>query len=71
MRGSSKRLKVESSSGAPPPPPASSSGDSTADAFVDPTATAASQPSTSDDSSIRRMLDTVMTIQAADRKSVV
>ena len=46
MRASSKRLRVESSSGAPPSPPPSS-GDSTADAFVDPT-TADSPPSASD-----------------------
>ena len=71
MRGTSKCLKVESSSGAPPPPPASSSGDSTADAFVDPTATANPPPSTSDDSSIRCMLDTVMTIQAAHGQLLV
>ena len=71
MRGSSKRLKVESSSGAPPPPPASSSGDLTTDAFVDPTATANPPPSTSDDLSIRCMLDTVMTVQAAHGQLLV
>ena len=64
MRASSKRPKVESSSGAPLTPP-SSSGDPTADAFVDPTTAIDPPPSTSDDSSIRRMLDTVMTVQAA------
>ena len=74
MRASSKHPRVESSFSAPPPPPPpppSSLGDLTADAFVDPTATAASQPSTSDDSSIRRMLDTVMTIQAAHGQLLV
>ena len=65
MRGSSKRLKVESSSGAPPPHPTSSSGDLTTDAFVDPTTTANPPPSTSDDLSIHHMLDIVMTVQAA------
>ena len=72
MRASSKHPRVESSfSAPPPPPPPSSSGDLTADAFVDPTVAAASQPSTSDDSSIRRMLDTVMTIQAAHGQLLV
>ena len=56
MRASSKHPKVESSLGvAPPsPPPPSSSGDPTAD-----------PPSTLDDSIIRHMLDTVITVQAA------
>ena len=56
MRTSSKHPKVESFSGvAPPsPPPPSSSGDPTAD-----------PPSTLDDSIIRHMLDTVITVQAA------
>ena len=55
MRASSEHPRVESSFSAPPPPPPppSSSGDLTADAFVDLTAATASQPSTSDDSSIR------------------
>ena len=61
MRASSKRHRVELSSGvAPHPPP--SSGDLTADAYVDPTVVADPPPFTSDDSSIRRMLDIVMTI---------
>ena len=61
MRSSSKHPRVKSSLGvAPPPPP--SSGDPTADAYVDPTATADPPPSTSDDSSIRRMLDIIMTV---------
>ena len=63
MRASSKRSRVESSSG-DAPPPRLSLGDSIADEYVDPTAAAASPPSTSDDSSICHMLDTVMTIQA-------
>ena len=63
MRASLKRPRIESSSGvAPPVPPFS--GDPIAEEFVDPTATDAPPPSTSDDSSIRRMLDIVMTVQA-------
>ena len=62
MRASSKHPRFESSSGiAPPPPP--SLGDPTAEEFVDST-DAATSPPTSDDSSIHRMLDTVMTVQA-------
>ena len=63
MRASSKRPRVESSLGvAPPPPPPPSSGDSTANAYVDSTAAADLPPSTSNDSSIRHMLDAVMTV---------
>ena len=63
MRASSKRPRVDSSfSGAPLPPPPSSTGDLAADAFVNLTATADCPPSTSDVSSIRRDLDTVMTV---------
>ena len=71
MQASSKRPRVESSSlgvappPPPPPPPPSTSGDSTANAYVDPTAAAVPPPSTSNDSNIRRMLETVMTVQAA------
>ena len=65
MRASSKRPRVKSSSGVTPPPPPPSLGDSTADAYFDPTATIAPPPFTSDDSSIRRILDTIMTVQAA------
>ena len=69
MQTSSKRPRVESSSGAPPPPPSpSSSGDLTADVFIDPTVAANPPPSASDVSSIRRMLDIVMTVQAAHRQ---
>ena len=66
MRASFKRPRVESSLGvAPPPPPplpSSSSGDPTTDAYIDPTVAAAPSPSTSDDSSIHRMLDNVITV---------
>ena len=63
MRASSKRPRVESSTGAAGQPP--SFGDPTAKAYVDPTAIVDPPPSTSDDSSIQSMLDTVMTVQAA------
>ena len=62
MRASSKRPRVESSLGVAPPPPSS---DPAVDEFIDPTAAAVPLPSTSDDSSIHRMLDTVMIVQAA------
>ena len=75
MRASSKRPRVESFLGvAPPPPPpspSSSSSDPTADAYVDPTVVADPPPYTLDDSSIRRMLDIVMTIQAAHGQLLV
>ena len=61
IRASSKRPRVKSSSGVPPPPPPFS-GDLTADAYVDLTAVVDPLPSTSDDLSIRCMLDTVMTV---------
>ena len=70
MRASSKRPRVESSLGVAPPP-LSSLGDPTADEYVDPTTATAPPPSTSDDSSIRHMLDTVMTIQAAHGQLLV
>ena len=64
MRASSKRPMVESSGVAPPLP--SSIGDTLAEESVDPVAAVAvPSPSTSDDSNIRRMLETVMTIQVA------
>ena len=71
MRDSSKRSRVESSSVAPPPP--SSTSDAMAKEFVDPTfaTTAVPPPSTSDDSDIRRMLETVMTVQAAHGQILV
>ena len=66
LRARSKRLRVESSGVVPPPP--SSTGDTSTEASVDP-ATAAvvvvPPPSTSDDSDIQRMLEIVMTVQAA------
>ena len=70
MRASSKCPRVESSSSVEPPPPPSL-GDSITDAFVDSIAAAAPPPSTSDDSNIRRMLDTVITIQAAHGQLLV
>ena len=68
-----KRPRVDASSScvAPPPPPPSSSGDPTADAYVDLTAIVVPLPSTSDDSDIRHMLETVMTIQATDGQLLV
>ena len=65
MRASFKCLRVESSLGVAPPPPPPSSGDLTADVFVDSTTAADLAPSTSDDSSICPMLDTVITVQEA------
>ena len=62
MRASFKCLRVESSLGVAPPPPPPSSGDPIINAYVDPTATATPPPSTSDDSSIHRMLDTIMIV---------
>ena len=70
IRASSKRPRVKSSSGVPPPPPPFS-GDLTADAYVDLTAVVDPLPSTSDDSSIRCMLDTVMTVQATHGQLLV
>ena len=66
MRASSKCPRVDSfSSGAPPPPPPPFSiGDPAADAYVDSTAAIVPLPSTSDDSNISCMLETIMTIQA-------
>ena len=48
---------------APPPPP--SSGDPIAEEYVDPKAAVDLPPSTSEDSGIRRMSNTIMTVQAA------
>ena len=71
MRASSKHPRVESSSGvAPPPPPFS--GDLTANVYVDSTAAAiAHPPSTSDDSSICHMLDTIMIVHVAHGQLLV
>ena len=67
MRASFKCPRVESFGVAPPPP--SSTGDTTAEEFVDPVAVPL--PSTSDDSDIRRTLETVMTVQAAHGQLLV
>ena len=70
MRASFKRPKVESSGVAPPLP--SSTGDTAAEESVDPAvATAVPPPSTSSDSSIWSMLDTVITIQATHGQLLV
>ena len=69
MRASSKRPRVESSGVAPPPP--SSTGDTIAEEFVDPTAATIPPPSTSDDSDIRRMLETVITVQVTHGQLLV
>ena len=63
MKDSSKCPRVESSTGdASRPPP---SGNPTVEEYVDPTATMDPPPSTSSDFSLRAMLDTIMTVQAA------
>ena len=73
MRASSKRPRVKSSDVTPPPP--SFTGDATVEEPVDhaTNATAADvpPPPTSDDSDIRRMLETVITIQAAHGQILV
>ena len=69
MKASSKRPKVESSTGAASQPP--SSGDLTTEEFVNPTAAVDPPPSSSSNSSIRSMLDTVMTVQAAHGQLLV
>ena len=73
MRASFKHPRVESSSGVVPLPPlpSFSTSDLVADAYVDPTVAAAPPPSTSDDSDIRRMLETVMTVQATHGQLLV
>ena len=64
MRASSKCPTVDSSyfGAPPPPPPPSFTGDLAADAYIDTTTAAVPLPSTSDDSDIRRMLETVMIV---------
>ena len=72
MRASSKRLRVEPSGVAPPPP--SSTGDTTIEEPVDHAAVDAADvppPLTLDDSDIRRMLETIMTVQAAHGQILV
>ena len=62
LRVNSKHPRVESSTGdASRPPP---SGDPSVKTYVDPTAAVDPPPSTSGDSSLRSMLDTIMTVQA-------
>ena len=67
MRASSKRPRVETSGVAPPHP--SFISDTTAEESVDPAAaaiatTATPPPSNSNDLDIRRILETIITIQA-------
>ena len=69
MRASSKHPRVESSGVAPPSP--SSIGDTTAEESIDLAAAVVPPPSTSDDSDIRHMLETVMTIQVAHGQILV
>ena len=69
MKASSKRPKVESSTGVASQPP--SSGDLTTEEFVDTTAVVAPSPSTSDDSSICHMLDTIMIVHVAHGQLLV
>ena len=70
MRGSSKHPRVEPSSVAPPPP--SSTGDTMAQESIDHATDAdVPPPSTSDDSDIRHMLETVKTVQVAHDQFLV
>ena len=69
MKASSKRPRVESSTGAATQPP--SLGDPTTEAYVDPTVVVDLPSSSSSNSSIRSMLDTIMTIQAAHGQLLV
>ena len=63
LKASSKRPRVESSIGdACRPPPSSNPSVKT---YVDPTTALDPPPSTSSDSSLHAMLDTIMTVQAA------
>ena len=72
MRESSKCPRVEPYGTAPPP--LSSTGTTSSEASVDPVGVAAAAvppPSTSDDFHIHRMLETIMTIQAANGQLLV
>ena len=69
MIAGSKHPRDQPSSVVPPPP--TSIGDTSAEASVDPTATAVPPPSTSDDFDIRPKLETVMTVQAAHGQILV
>ena len=62
LKASSKHPRVKSSTGVAPRPP---SGDPTTEEFVDPTAAVDPPTSSLSDSSLRSMLDTIMTVQAA------
>ena len=62
MKASSKRPRVESSIGASRPP---TSSEPSAEEHVNPTTVVDPPPSSSSDASLRSMLDTVMTVQAA------
>ena len=69
MKASSKRPRVESSIGdASRPLP---SGDPSVEEFVDPTIAVDPPPSALDDSSLRGMSETVMTVQAAHGQILV
>ena len=63
LKASSKCFRVESSIGDALRPPLS--GDLSTETYVDPTTIVDPPPSTSSDSSLRAMLDTIMTVQAA------
>ena len=73
MRASFKRPRVEPSGVTPPPP--SSTGDTTTEEPVDHATDAATAdvppPPTSNDSHIRRMLETVMIVQVAHGQILV
>ena len=69
MRASSKRPRLETFGVASPPP--SSTGDTMAEESIDPVAIVVPPPSTSDNSNIRRMLETVITVQAAHGQLLV
>ena len=69
MRASSKCPRVESSGATPPLP--FSIGDTSTKASIDLTTAAVPPSFTSDDSSIRRMLETVITVQAAHGQLLV
>ena len=74
LKASFKRPRVEPSGVAPPPP--SSTGNATAKEPVDhaddaAVAAAVPPPPTSNDSDIRRMLETVMTVQATHGQILV
>ena len=61
MKASSKHPRLESSTGDASRPPLS--GNKTAKEYMDPTAAVNPPPSSSSDSSIRSLLDIVMTVQ--------